>query len=198
MAAGTSLLPVVGKSASTYNADPRSDRAAQVRLRRCNLARIKLLILDVDGVLTDGGLPYTAEGNEIKVFNVQDGAAIRAWQAAGGLAAIISGRQSPAVDRRAKDLGIAYVEQSVAEKLPVYEALCRRLGVKDDEVCMVGDDLPDLGSMNRCGYPVAVANAIPAVKRIARRVTNRRGGDGAVAEVVRRLLRHNGASGENH
>jgi 3-deoxy-D-manno-octulosonate 8-phosphate phosphatase (KDO 8-P phosphatase) len=166
----------------------------QVRLRRCNLARIKLLILDVDGVLTDGGLPYSATGNEIKVFNVQDGAAIRAWQAVGGLAAIISGRQSPAVDGRAKDLGIAYVHQSVAQKLPVYEALCRQLGVKDEEVCMIGDDLPDLGPMSRCGCPIAVANAVPLVKRAACHVTQRHGGDGAVAEAVRRLLRRNETS----
>ncbi len=159
--------------------------------KRRKLAKIKLLILDVDGVLTDGGLPYSADGNEIKVFNVQDGGAIRAWQAGGGLTAIVSGRESPAVDRRAKDLGIAYVQQSVARKLPAYEALCRRLGVTDHEVCVVGDDLPDLEAMMRCGCPVAVANAVPAVKRIARHVTRRRGGDGAVAEVVRRLLRHN-------
>lgn len=144
--------------------------------------------------MTDGGLPYTAEGNETKVFNVQDGAAVRAWQAGGGVTAIISGRQSPAVDRRAKDLGIAYVHQSVAEKLPVYEDLCRRLDVKDDEVCMIGDDLADMEPMKRCGYSIAVANAVPLVKRAACHVTQRRGGDGAVAEAVRRLLRRNEAS----
>lgn len=141
--------------------------------------------------MTDGGLAYSAEGNEIKVFHVQDGAAIRAWQAAGGLTAIISGRESPAVDRRAKDLGIAHVQQSVAEKLPAYEALCRRLEVGDDEVCFVGDDLADLKPMERCGCPTAVANAVPAVKRSACYVTHRRGGEGAVEEVVRRLLRRN-------
>jgi 3-deoxy-D-manno-octulosonate 8-phosphate phosphatase (KDO 8-P phosphatase) len=156
------------------------------------LTKIKLLILDVDGVLTTGGLPYEARGNEIKVFHVQDGAAIRRWQAAGGLVAIISGRQSPAVMSRAKDLGIAHVEQGVTDKLPVYEETCALTGVCEEEVAFVGDDLMDLAPMQRCGYPVAVANAVPQVKRAARFITRRRGGEGAVGEAIERLMRHNG------
>jgi 3-deoxy-D-manno-octulosonate 8-phosphate phosphatase (KDO 8-P phosphatase) len=157
-----------------------------------SLPNIKLLILDVDGVLTSGGLPYEADGNEIKVFHVQDGSAIRRWRGVGGLVTIISGRYSPAVTSRAKDLGIDDVEQSVADKLPAYEKACAKNGVRDEEVAVVGDELMDLGPMRRCGYPIAVGNAIPEVKRAARFVTRRRGGEGAVGEAIERLMRHNG------
>ncbi|MBN2563540.1 MAG: HAD hydrolase family protein [Phycisphaerae bacterium] len=156
------------------------------------LGRIRLLILDVDGVLTTGELPYCAAGSEVKVFHVQDGGAIRLWQAAGGVVAVISGRESPAVAARAKDLGIDFVAQGVVDKLPAYEAACREVGLTDAEVSVVGDDLPDLPPMRRCGYPIAVANAVPLVKRAARHVTQRRGGEGAVAEAIERLLRHDG------
>ncbi|HVP12827.1 MAG TPA: HAD hydrolase family protein [Phycisphaerae bacterium] len=156
------------------------------------MSKIRLLILDVDGVLTDGRLPYEGRGNEIKAFHVQDGAAIRRWQAVGGLVAIISGRQSPAVVCRAKDLGIAHVEQGVADKSPVYERICTLTGAGDEAVAVVGDDLMDLEPMRRCGYPIAVANALAQVKRAARYVTRRRGGDGAVGEAIERLMRHNG------
>jgi 3-deoxy-D-manno-octulosonate 8-phosphate phosphatase (KDO 8-P phosphatase) len=156
------------------------------------LASIKLLILDVDGVLTSGELPYDADGNEIKTFYVQDGGAIRLWQTCGGTAAILSGRQSPAVIARAKDLGINFVIQGVADKLPAYEGLCRQAGASDQETAFIGDDFLDLPPMRRCGYPIAPANAVPMVKRAARYVTRRPGGRGAVAEAVERLLRHNG------
>ena len=152
----------------------------------------KLLILDVDGVLTDGRLPYAGGGNEVKVFDVQDGLAIKLWQAAGGTAAIISGRQSPAVEARAKDLGIEFVRQGVADKRPAYEAAGQAAGVSDAETAVIGDDLPDLPMMRRCAYPVAVANATPMVKRAARYVTRRTGGAGAVAEAIERLLRLDG------
>jgi 3-deoxy-D-manno-octulosonate 8-phosphate phosphatase (KDO 8-P phosphatase) len=153
---------------------------------------IKLLILDVDGVLTNGGLPYEADGNEIKVFHVQDGSAIKRWRAAGGLVAIISGRQSPAIISRAKDLGIAHVEQGVADKLPVFEEICAMTGVDAENAAVIGDDLLDLAPMGRCGYSIAVANAVAEVKRAASYVTRRRGGEGAVAEAIERLLRRNG------
>lgn len=157
------------------------------------MAAIKLLILDVDGVLTTGSLSYDAAGDETKVFQVQDGAAIRLWQAAGGSVAIISGRRSSAVIARARDLGISCVEQGVADKLAAYRMVRDSHGLTDDETSVVGDDLLDLGPMQRCAYPIAVANAIAQVKRAARYVTRRRGGEGAVAEAVERLLRLNGA-----
>lgn len=158
---------------------------------------IRLIILDVDGVLTGGELPYGVEGCTEKTFHVQDGGAIRRWHDAGGVTAIISGRHSPAVSRRAEELGICLLAEGVSDKLPAYEDFMRRTGMRDEDICYVGDDLLDLPPMRRCGLPVAVANALPQVKRAAALVTRRRGGEGAVAEVVSRLLRlHHGAPGE--
>lgn len=153
---------------------------------------LKLLILDVDGVMTDGQLPYGAGGNEFKTFNVQDGLAIKLWQAAGGIIAIISGRDSPAVRARARDLGIKFVELGVADKAPPYEMALVDAGATDAETAVIGDDLPDLPILRRCAYPIAVGNATPPVKRVAQYVTRRTGGAGAVAEAVERLLRLDG------
>lgn len=155
------------------------------------MPQIRLLILDVDGVMTDGTLPYDAGGNVQKPFYVQDGGAIRLWQRSGGLAAIISGRTSPAVTTRAKDLGVSHVHLAVIDKLPVFETLIRETGVAADEAAFMGDDLLDLAPMRRCGFAIAPANAVAAVKRSARYVTRRSGGAGAVHEAIERLMRHN-------
>jgi 3-deoxy-D-manno-octulosonate 8-phosphate phosphatase (KDO 8-P phosphatase) len=157
------------------------------------LALIKLVILDVDGVMTTGELPYDPHGQSVKSFFVHDGAAIRLWQRTGGGVAVISGRHSPAVSRRAEELDIRPVMQGVVDKLAAYESVCREWAVCDEAVSFVGDDLPDVAPMRRCAYPIAVANAAPAVKRAARYVTHRTGGAGAVCEAVERLMRHNGA-----
>lgn len=153
---------------------------------------VKLLILDVDGVLTPGDLPYSAEGVDIKNFFVQDGGAIRQWLSLGHYAAILSGREAPAVLTRARDVGISFVRQGLRDKLPAYAEACRQFNVTDDEVAFVGDDWVDLTSMYRCAYPIAVANASADVKRAARFITRRCGGQGAVTEAIERLLRHNG------
>jgi 3-deoxy-D-manno-octulosonate 8-phosphate phosphatase (KDO 8-P phosphatase) len=152
---------------------------------------IKLLILDVDGVMTTGDLPYGPAGVEVKTFFVQDGGAIRLWQSAGNFMGIISGREAPAVLARARDLGITFIRQGVRDKLPPYEEACRQFNVTDAQVAFVGDDWLDLPPMRRCGYPIAVANAAPLVKRTARYVTRRGGGQGGVNEAVERLFRHN-------
>lgn len=157
-----------------------------------DLSPIRLLILDVDGVLTTGALPYNVSGNTVKSFFVQDGSAVKLWQRSGGIVAILSGRASKAVNARAKDLSVQTVVQGVAEKLPAYETICRQAGVADDAVSVIGDDWLDIEPMGRCAYPIAVANAIAPVKRAARYVTRRPGGEGAVAEAIERLLRHNG------
>lgn len=154
--------------------------------------QIKLLILDVDGVLTPGDLPYGPSGVEIKTFYVQDGGAIRLWLAAGNSAAIISGREAPAVITRARDLGVTFIRQCVRDKLPPFEEACREFAVSDAQSAFVGDDWLDLPPMRRCGYPIAVANATPGVKRAARYVCRRNGGKGAVHEAIERLFRHNG------
>jgi 3-deoxy-D-manno-octulosonate 8-phosphate phosphatase (KDO 8-P phosphatase) len=153
---------------------------------------IKLLILDVDGVLTGGGITLSPEGEDVKTFHVQDGFAIKRWQRAGGQVAILSGRRSPTVEVRAQELGIEQVHTGVANKLTVYEEIVATAGVARSLVCVVGDDIPDIELMGRAGLSIAVANALPAVKRAADYVTRREGGDGAVAEVVEHLLRNGG------
>lgn len=150
---------------------------------------IKLLILDVDGVLTDGRIAVAPSGEWTKAFYVQDGCALKLWQRLGGKVALLSGRAEEAVDRRAAELGIEWVHSGVTDKLRAYRAVLASAGYRDAEVSYVGDDLPDLAPMRCCGFPVAVANAAPVVKRAAHYVTRRRGGGGAVAEVVEVLLR---------
>lgn len=154
---------------------------------------IRLLCLDVDGVLTDGSILIDDHGVETKRFFVRDGTALRAWQRAGGLVAIITGRGGEALQRRAAELGIDIVRTRVADKGPVFEALLSELGLTAREAAMVGDDLPDLPVLDRCGYPVAVHDAVSEVKSVARFVTSSPGGRGAVREVVEHLLQARGA-----
>lgn len=154
-----------------------------------DFAAIQLLVLDVDGVLTDGRITLGPDGDAGKGFCVQDGCAIKLWRRAGGQVAILSGRKSPDITRRAAELGIEQVHVDIADKLAAYEAIVAATGGGNDAAAYVGDDLPDLGPMMRCGFAVAVANAIPTVKRAAAYVTRRAGGYGAVAETVELLLR---------
>ncbi|MCP4834421.1 MAG: HAD hydrolase family protein [Phycisphaera sp.] len=154
---------------------------------------VKLLCLDVDGVLTDGSIFIDDQGVETKRFFVRDGTALRAWQRAGGVVAIITGRSGEAVRRRAAELGIDLVRSGVSRKGPVFEELLAELGLTPSEAAMVGDDLPDLPVLDRCGYPVAVQDAAPEVKAAARLVTKAPGGRGAVREVVEHLLVARGA-----
>jgi 3-deoxy-D-manno-octulosonate 8-phosphate phosphatase (KDO 8-P phosphatase) len=147
--------------------------------------------------MTTGALPYTAEGNTDKTFHVQDGSAIHLWRAMGGMVAVLSGRSAPSVDARARDLGISLVVQGVQnKKVAAYEAICREAGVEDRNTAVIGDDLPDVPLLERCGFGIAVANARPQTKRAARYVTQREGGCGAIAEAIERLLRHNARNAE--
>ncbi|RJP35715.1 MAG: phenylphosphate carboxylase subunit delta [Phycisphaerales bacterium] len=156
---------------------------------------LQLLLLDVDGVLTDGRLVYRERSDgvdefndrpsdEIKVFHVHDGRAIRSWLDSGRQVALISGRDGAAVRRRAAELGIILLRSAVSDKSAAFQALLRETGVPPAATIYVGDDAPDLGPMRSCGLPVAVANAAAEVKRAAVYVTRRRGGEGAVAEVI--------------
>ncbi len=156
-------------------------------------ASIRLLCLDVDGVLTDGSILLDDHGVETKRFFVRDGTGLRAWQQAGGLVAIITGRSGDAVRRRAEELGIDRVLSGVERKGRAFESLLQELGLTADQAAMVGDDLPDLPVLARCGYPVAVRDAAPEVHAVASWVTSRPGGRGAVREVVEHLLRARGA-----
>src|SRR5215217_6971553 len=123
--------------------------------------RIRLLVLDVDGVLTDGRLYISATGEEMKVFHVRDGSGLVALQRAGVAVAIISGRSSAAVTRRAGELGIVHVRQGIAEKGAALDQLSMQLGLGRDEVACVGDDIPDIPMFERAGIAVAVADAHP-------------------------------------
>lgn len=157
-----------------------------------NKTRIRLLILDVDGVLTDGRIVLSGRGEETKVFDAHDGAGIHLWRSSGREVAIVSGRDSAVVRRRAKELGIKHVLLGSFDKRRSFQQLVRKTGVSEGEVCFVGDDLPDLPVLASVGYPVAVRNARPEIKRAARYVTRATGGHGAVREVVEHLLRREG------
>jgi 3-deoxy-D-manno-octulosonate 8-phosphate phosphatase (KDO 8-P phosphatase) len=169
-------------SAVANDSAPLADRAA----------RIELLLLDVDGVLTDGALVYTDAGAELKRFHVRDGSGLKLWRDAGKRAAIVSGRNSPAVDRRAAELGITPVRQGCADKLPAFEAILAETGLRPEQVCAVGDDLPDLPVLLRCGLAVAVADACSEVRAEAVYVTAVPGGHGAVRDAVEWLLKLRG------
>lgn len=152
-------------------------------------AAIEILLLDVDGVMTDGAIVIDDHGVETKAFHVRDGSGIKLWQRAGKLAAIITGRTSHVVEVRAAELGIKGVRQAVRDKR---EALCELLetaSLAPHQACFVGDDLPDLPAMRRAGLAVAVADACPEVLAAAHYVTRAAGGRGAVREVVELLLR---------
>lgn len=149
---------------------------------------LRLMAFDVDGVLTDGTLFVAAGGEEFKAFNILDGHGIRMLRASGMQLAILSGRDSAAVTRRAQELGIEHVQQGIAEKLPAFEALCARSGVKADQCGFVGDDYPDLPVLLRCGFAASVPGAPEAVRSRVHYVTRAAGGRGAVREVCEFVL----------
>jgi 3-deoxy-D-manno-octulosonate 8-phosphate phosphatase (KDO 8-P phosphatase) len=155
--------------------------------QRC--AAIELLLLDVDGVLTDGGIIYGDAGGEWKVFHVRDGSGLKIWHAAGKRSAVISGRISRTVEVRAAELAVSLVLQGVADKMPAYQRLLAEMGVLSEQVCFVGDDVPDLPILRNCGLAVAVADACPEVRLAAHYVTASAGGRGAVRETVELVLR---------
>jgi 3-deoxy-D-manno-octulosonate 8-phosphate phosphatase (KDO 8-P phosphatase) len=156
-------------------------------------SRIELLLLDVDGVLTDGGIVYADNGVEVKRFHVRDGSGLKLWQLAGKRAAIVSGRTSAAVEVRAMELGVSPVIQGRSEKVPAFEEVLAVTGLRPEQVCAVGDDLPDLPVLRRAGLAVAVADACPEVRAAADYVTAAPGGRGAVRDAVEWLLKLQGA-----
>jgi 3-deoxy-D-manno-octulosonate 8-phosphate phosphatase (KDO 8-P phosphatase) len=154
-------------------------------------SRVKAIILDVDGVLTDGGLIYHAEG-ESKVFNVRDGHGIVLARLAGVRTAFLTGRKSEVVRRRAAELKVDALREGVYKKGEALPELLSVLEVKPEHVCYAGDDLVDLAVMNRVGFPVTVADAVPEVRAAAAWVTPSRGGQGAVREIIEFILKSNG------
>jgi 3-deoxy-D-manno-octulosonate 8-phosphate phosphatase (KDO 8-P phosphatase) len=155
----------------------------QVAAFRETFRRVKVLVLDVDGVLTDGRLYYGAEGETVKAFHVRDGYGIKQLLEAGIAVAIISGRKSAAVKKRAKDLGIKHVDLAVEDKLEALRKLAKSLKVSLEECACVGDDTPDAPILNACGLGIAVADAHADALAAADLETSRPGGHGAVREV---------------
>ena len=158
-------------------------------------ARIRLLVLDVDGVLTDGGLYYGPAGEELKRFDVHDGLAMVAAQRAGLAIAVISGRRAASVSRRAHELGIGEVHQGVLDMAAVLDDMIARLGLAPAELAVMGDDLPDLPLMRRASLALAPRNAVAEVRRAAHWVSRRAGGGGAVREAIEVLLAANDITG---
>jgi len=156
------------------------------------LKKIKVVAMDVDGVLTDGRIIMDSQGVELKNFDVQDGFGIVFLRKCGIKTAIISARASQVVFHRAQDLKIDKSYVGVYPKLNAYESMLKEFDVFDEEVCFIGDDLADLCVMERCGFSVAPANAVFEIKRIADHVTVKTGGRGAVREVIEMILQAQG------
>lgn len=155
---------------------------------RNKLRAIRLLLLDVDGVMTDGGIYFSERGDELKKFDIHDGYGIAKIQKAGVQVGILTGRVSQLVTKRAQELGISEVHQNVENKLGVYEDLKQKLNVSDEEIAYVGDDEPDLPVMRKVGFAACPSNAVLAVRREADFICKNRGGEGAVREVVDLIL----------
>jgi len=155
---------------------------------RKTLRGIKLLLLDVDGVMTDGGVYFTERGDELKKFNIQDGYGIAKLRKTGVNVGILTGRSSQLVARRAQELGITEVHQNLQNKLEAYEQIKKKLSLSDGEIAYMGDDEPDIPVLNKVAFAACPANATTVVRRQADYVCRNRGGEGAVREVVELIL----------
>ena len=154
--------------------------------------RIKLLLMDCDGVLTDGRLWLTSDGDEQKAFHARDGQGISLLHRAGLQTGIITGRTSSAVDRRAQDLKMSYVRQYAKDKIKALEEILAEAGVTTDECAYIGDDVGDIPVMRRVGLAVAVSDAVEETKQAAQYITALKGGQGAVREVCDLVLKAQG------
>jgi len=154
------------------------------RPRRSALRRIRLLLLDVDGVMTDGGLYYSGKGEQFKKFNVKDGYGIVKLKRFGIPVGIITGRVSSIIVRRAEELGITELHQNLHDKLNAYNRIKKKFGLQDAEIAYVGDDEPDLPVLERVGFSAAPADAVLNVRKVVHYICMRRGGEGAVREVI--------------
>ncbi len=172
---------------------PAKKNSAEVKRRA---KKIRLLLMDVDGTLTNGtvclqGFPDGSVA-EMKVFNAHDGAGVKLASIVGLRSGVITGRSSPALTQRAREMGVEFVFQGQARKTSAYEEILKRAGVKDEEVAYLGDDLPDLPLLERAGLAVAVGDAAVEVKRAAHYVTRANGGAGAARELVELILKAQG------
>lgn len=152
------------------------------------LKKIKMIVMDVDGVMTDGQIIFTSSGEEIKAFDIQDGMGITLARKAGLKTGIITGRTSDMVRRRAKELHYDYVSQGNDDKHLKYDEVKKQFKLTDEEICYIGDDIPDIPVLKKSGFSVAVANARDEVKRYCDYITQSDGGHGAVREVIDKIL----------
>jgi 3-deoxy-D-manno-octulosonate 8-phosphate phosphatase (KDO 8-P phosphatase) len=157
-------------------------------MRVSNAKQVRLLILDIDGVMTDGGLQFDNQGEEYKTFNSLDGHGVRMLLDCGIEVAVITGRNSGIVSHRMNDLGVKHIYQGNRDKLPAFEKLLQDTGLEPEQAAYIGDDLPDLPIMRRVGLAIAVQNAHVFVKQHCDWVTTARGGNGAVREVTDFIL----------
>jgi len=162
------------------------------KVEKSTLSNIKLLAMDVDGVLTDGTVIISSDGSESKTFNLLDGHGIRMWRKAGLRAALISGRESAVTKQRANEMEIDFVYQPCQQKLACFEKLLADSQLEPKNIAYIGDDVLDIPIIRRAGFGVAVANAVDELKSCAHYVTSRTGGNGAVREVVEYILKNTG------
>jgi len=156
--------------------------------KRCE--QIQLILSDVDGVLTDGAVSYDNQGIESKRFHIRDGLGIRLWQKAGHKFGIVTGRSSQIVRMRASELDVTIIRQGVSGKWDAVHEIMLSCKLEKHQVCFIGDDLPDLSAVRQVGFGVTVADASEELRENAHYVTERRGGCGAVREVIEMILKH--------
>ena len=155
-------------------------------------ANIRLLCLDVDGVMTDGRLLLDADGREAKCFHIHDGLGIRLWQSTGRTVAVVTGRASKPVRERCKELGIKLLAEGQGDKRPAWDRILQHTGIPAEQTAMIGDDLPDLPLIKAAGLGIAVSNAVHEIKEAADWVTIHAGGDGAIREAIEAILKAQG------
>ncbi|MBU0994012.1 MAG: HAD hydrolase family protein [Proteobacteria bacterium] len=156
------------------------------------IKKIRLLLLDVDGVLTDGRVIYNDDGTEIKAFNVKDGLGLRLLMNAGIKTGVVTGRRSNALIYRCKNIGIHYVFDGISEKGKLLETIVSQTEILPEEIAFMGDDLPDIPLLKKIGVPIAVRDAHENVIDASEIVTEKRGGDGAVREICEKILKVKG------
>lgn len=151
--------------------------------------RVELILSDVDGVLTDGGIWYDNQGVELKAFHIRDGLGVKVWQRAGFRFGVVTARTSHIVKLRAVELGISIVRQGFEDKLPIVQEIIRDCGLAPEQVCYIGDDLTDLPVIRHVGLGAAVADAVAEVRAAAAYTTQLSGGQGAVRELIEMILK---------
>lgn len=156
------------------------------------MLKVKLLVLDVDGILTDGRIIYDSRGHQLKFFDVQDGFGIHLLRLAGVESAIITAKRSNVVTKRAKDFRVKHIYMDCLNKVKPLDELSRKLKLDHDEICFVGDDLIDIPAMKKVGFAVSVPNAVDEAKEAAHYITRREGGRGAVREVCDLIIKAQG------